>query len=251
VTYTVEELAAATGLKLSTIRYYQHKRILDPPERQGRVGVYHDAHLERLHLIAELQDKGLSLDAIRTAVGRLEHGEDSLADWLGLSEQLREPWSEDQPRLMTAGELQTLLADHEPGLISRLEKTGLIARQGDTLPVTWLVESPGLLEIALRLHDAGIDLSSAAEAREILRRRFRRAAAELLELWVGRVGTGLGRTASPADVATAYEALRPLGLEAVRLVFAQEMERALRSFVEGSSPARTPARSGRTGRTKR
>ena len=40
-------------------------RVLPPPVRRGRVGVYSEAHLRRLSLIARLQDRGYSLAAMR------------------------------------------------------------------------------------------------------------------------------------------------------------------------------------------
>src|SRR5205823_3402668 len=95
--YAIDELALAAGLPSRTVRHYQSLGALPPPRRQGRVALYGPAHLERLRLIGRLQDRGLSLDAIRDALRQVERGHLSLEAWLGLGEQVRTPWSDDSP----------------------------------------------------------------------------------------------------------------------------------------------------------
>ena len=62
---SVDELARRAGLPTRTIREYQTIGLLPSPERRGRVGIYRIAHLQRLQLIARLQDRGYSLAGIR------------------------------------------------------------------------------------------------------------------------------------------------------------------------------------------
>ena len=45
---TIDELAAHTGIKSSTIRMYRNQGLLPPPEIRGRVGYYGDGRLPRL-----------------------------------------------------------------------------------------------------------------------------------------------------------------------------------------------------------
>ena len=68
--YRVEELAAAAGVSVELVRSYQTKGLLDPPRRDGRVALYDDRHLERLHAIRDLKAKGYSLKAIAGLVHR-------------------------------------------------------------------------------------------------------------------------------------------------------------------------------------
>ena len=63
--YTIEELAEMTGLNRRTIRFYVQEGLLEPPAGRGRGGFYYDSHLERLRQIKHLQEKGLSLAAIK------------------------------------------------------------------------------------------------------------------------------------------------------------------------------------------
>lgn len=60
-TYHLADLAAASAVSERTIRYYQGERLLPRPGKRGRDAVYSPAHLERLALIGELRDRGLTL----------------------------------------------------------------------------------------------------------------------------------------------------------------------------------------------
>ena len=247
--FTVEELALEAGVNTSTIRYYQHKKVLDPPERKGRVGIYRQSHVERLGLIADLRDKGLALDAIAGAVKRMEGGDDSLAAWLGVSERLQTPWTDEAPRLVDEAELGDLLGGRRAGFVAALEESGVLERRDGGLRPTWILTSPGLLAIALGLDDAGVDVDVATSAALILRRHLGLAADELIATMSPQAGRGMGVSTRPEDLARAMDALRPLGLEAARLVFAQEMERALVALIQ-AGPAAAPRASGKSTRRR-
>lgn len=61
--YRIGEVAEATGFPLTTLRYYEHRGVLPPPERSvGGQRVYHRAHIERLEVIARAKRLGLTLD---------------------------------------------------------------------------------------------------------------------------------------------------------------------------------------------
>ena len=95
--YTIDELAAASHVPSRTIRFYQSRGALMPPEIRGRVAYYGPAHVERLELIAQLQDRGLRIDAIRDLLASIDRGELDLAEWLGVEQQVQAPWANDQP----------------------------------------------------------------------------------------------------------------------------------------------------------
>jgi DNA-binding transcriptional MerR regulator len=62
----IAELSARTSVSVDTIRFYQKRRLLDPPVRDGRIAWYDDSHLMRLREIRSLQDQGLPLAVIGT-----------------------------------------------------------------------------------------------------------------------------------------------------------------------------------------
>ncbi|HEX7522031.1 MAG TPA: MerR family transcriptional regulator [Acidimicrobiia bacterium] len=63
--WRVEELARREGVSVDTIRFYQKRRLVPPPDREGRIGWYGTEHVERLARIRELQQQGFSLAMIR------------------------------------------------------------------------------------------------------------------------------------------------------------------------------------------
>lgn len=234
-TYTLTELAAATGVSARTIRYYQAERVLDAPTKAGRDAVYRETHAERLTLISELRDRGLTLQTIRQLVAA-DNLTQSVSEWLGVDATLSAPWSDDRPRTFTLEELNERLAHHgmdKPGVLSELQRAGF-ASAGPA--GTWAVRSPALLTHALQLLAAGIDLDISARVRDLLRRRLAKAVDDTVSLLVERAGRGFAGDATAGEISTAIAALRPTAREMSSVILAQEVERALAALVE-SGPA--------------
>ena len=59
--YRIDELARVAGATVRNIRVYQDRGLLPPPRRDGRVGLYTDAHLARLRLIGQLLKRGYTM----------------------------------------------------------------------------------------------------------------------------------------------------------------------------------------------
>ena len=71
--WRVEDLARRAEVSVDTIRFYQKRRLLAPPAREGRVAWYGPEHLERLARIRELQGQGLTLALIeRLLAGEID-----------------------------------------------------------------------------------------------------------------------------------------------------------------------------------
>ncbi|WP_394836761.1 MerR family transcriptional regulator [Pendulispora rubella] len=222
--YTIDELAALTRVPSRTIRFYQSRGALMAPEIRGRVAYYGAAHIERLKLIAQLQDRGLRVDAIRDFVKTIERGELDLAEWLGIERQMQAPWAHDQPRTVTESELYELTGSQRAGLIADLIRVGIVERRGDV----YLVASPALLSVAMRLEAVGIDLDTAGGASAILRKHLGRAVTDLVDYFVSRAKDGHVDASNPEQL---FEVFRVTGIESVRLLFGREMEQALRKLL--------------------
>ena len=218
-----------------TIRFYQARGALMPPEIRGRVAYYGEKHLDRLRLIAQLQDRGLSINAIRDLLASIDRGETDLAEWLGVETALQASWANDHPRTVTEAELYELAGTRRPGLIADLLRAKLLERRGEVL----FLLSPALLGVAMKLEAAGIDLETALAGAEIVRKHLARTAGDLVELIVKRAHDGAIET---TDAAAMFQALRPTGLEAVRVIFGREMEKALRKLLESGKMATLPAK---------
>lgn len=63
--YRVEDLADAVGVAVDTVRYYQRRKLLAPPQKEGRVAWYDATHLARVKEIRALAERGFTLAQIK------------------------------------------------------------------------------------------------------------------------------------------------------------------------------------------
>lgn len=232
--YTIDEISAHLRMPSRTVRFYQSRGALMPPTLRGRVAYYDGGHVERLKLIGQLQDRGLRIDAIVDLVESIDKGETDWAEWLGVQQEVQSSWANDHPRTLTDAELYELAGTRRPGLLADLTRANLIERRGDR----WLLSSPALLSVAMKLEAAGIDLSTAVAASEILRKHLAKAASELVARFVKSAEGG----EVAADPASMFQALRQSGIDAVRVMFGREMERQMRTLLESGKLATLPAK---------
>ncbi len=223
--WTLDEFAAETGVPARTIRYYQARGALMRPELRGRVAYYGSLHQERLRLIAQLQDRGLRIEAIRDLVGRIDRDELDLAQWLGVEQQVQAPWAaSDQAQTLDEAGIYAVAGTNRPGLIAELVRAHLVQKRGEV----YLVPSPSMLQIALRFEAAGIALDVGTKLGKVAYKHLDKAVDELVATFVKSVGDG---SVVLSDPDTLFSTLRPLGTDAVALIFARRMEHALRTLV--------------------
>ena len=154
--YRVEELAEATGLSVDTIRFYQKRRLLPPPAREGRVAWYGPEHVGRLARIRELQGRGFSLAVIRRLLeGELHPSDEPLVAAVA-GAQRGEP--DDGTELLTLAELAERAGVPEP-ILEAVAREGLLVAQQrdgrDLYPAT----DVALVTAGLRLLEAGFPLA--------------------------------------------------------------------------------------------
>ena len=94
----------------------------------------------------------------------------------------------------------------------------------------------------MKLEGVGIDLETAAEASAILRKHLSRAVDELVDLFVGQVKEG---RVSIAQSSSLFETFRAVGVDSVRVLFARQMESALRKLLASGKLASVSARASR------
>lgn len=232
---TIDELAALTHVPSRTIRFYQGRGALMPPIIRGRVAHYGEAHKKRLELIAQLQDRGLRIDAIRDLCASIDRGEVDLGEWLGVEVELAASWANDQSRTVTEAELHELAGSRRPGLFADLCRAKIAERKGEV----FFVPSPALLSLAMRLEAAGVDLETSAELASLLRKHLKRAVEDIVSVFVKRAHAGEVDAREPKKV---FQALRPASIEAVRVIFGREMERQMRKLLESGKLATLPAK---------
>ncbi len=77
---TIGRLAAATGCKVPTIRYYEQIGLLPPPRRSaGNQRLYQERHLQRLAFVRHARELGFALPAIRELLDLNDRPEQSCA----------------------------------------------------------------------------------------------------------------------------------------------------------------------------
>lgn len=224
--YSLTELAEASGVTERTIRYYQSEKLIPKPAKRGRERRYDADHLERLGLIVDLRDRGLTLQTIRDLVDN-DDPTRTVASWLGIDATLRVPWSQDRPRTLSLEELRELVDDPTPGLLAELHDAGYTRSNDDG---TWTVPSPALLGLALGLRAAGMEVQIAGYIRDVVRKRVAKAVDEIVDHLVDRWADG-GSEVERDQLVSALSTLRPVAGEMTALVLAQEVERALGDLV--------------------
>lgn len=71
---SIGDLARRTGVKISTIRYYEQMGLVEAPDRsEGNQRRYTTAELERLAFIKHARDLGLPIADIRELIGLSAH----------------------------------------------------------------------------------------------------------------------------------------------------------------------------------
>src|SRR5215469_4506407 len=137
---TIDDLARQSLLPVRTIREYHTMRLLPPPARRGRVGIYGRQHVQRLELIARLQRRGYSLAGIRDLLQAWDAGA-GLTSVLGVEPSLG---ALDEPPLrLTRAELQTRLPALAGQCLTDACAAGLVQPAGEE----FLVRSPALLAL--------------------------------------------------------------------------------------------------------
>jgi DNA-binding transcriptional MerR regulator len=238
VEMSLDDLAGRSGVSPRTIRFYQSAGVLPKPRKDGRDARYNTEHLDRLRLIALLQERGLKLEAVRSVLERGSRGPRSASDWLGVDAALRNPWVEDRPARLSLTDVHELLGTRPHRLVGELVDAGLLERASDG---SFVIPSPALVDLSLRLLDAGVSIDVANRAARVLRRRLAKAADDLVELFESETGRSFAGRGTPREIAAALDALRPIALDAASLILAQEIERALRRLAAAGprKPKRT------------
>lgn len=229
IALTIDELSAKTGVPSRTIRFYQAKGALPPPEKKGRVAYYCEQHIERLKLVGQLQDRGISLRAIHDLLGHMENGEDSVNEWLGVGDRLRASWVDDQPKVLTEEQLRELIGPaYRPGIITELDRAGFIRRDGAKRPPVYVVPSWAELQIVLKLNAGGVDIKASRAAADLMQSAFSKLAYKLFSYFHEYINRGIEqKKLDPEHLGHSIEALRNVWMESTHLLLARELERVI------------------------
>lgn len=220
--YSVSELAAAAGIAIDTLRFYQAKGLLPAPRRQGRRAVYSAAHLEVLQRIRRYQSQGFSLAVVKRLLASGESGSKKDALLAAVATESGEPTLDRAGLAARAGVPEALLAS--------LEAAGLL------VPV--MVDGEARYgEADLRMARAGLEvLGQGFPLPELMQLAVQHAqhvgeiadgAVDLFDRFVRKVDGG-GAAPDAAQVAASFRRLLPAVTTLVALHFQRTLlQRAL------------------------
>jgi DNA-binding transcriptional MerR regulator len=183
--WSVETLAAQAGVPVRTIREYQTLRILPPPTRRGRVGVYGPSHLRRLRLIARLQKRGYSLAAMRDLFDAWDAGE----DLIGVLEDPDSPMLEEAPAVLGAADLSALAPHLDEPALEELRRLGVIL---DQAPDGVCLPSPSLVRLVDDAVASGVPAETALATAAAVTSSVRRLASDVAALVAPAIASRAG-----------------------------------------------------------
>jgi DNA-binding transcriptional MerR regulator len=245
--YRIDELAQVAGATVRNIRVYQDRGLLPPPRRDGRVGLYTDAHLARLRLIGQLLKRGYTFATIGELLTVWGRG-GNIAEILDLESAVGLPWSDEVSGYVTTSQLAELFGGQAtPATTARAVELGLL-EPDDAAPTTkpspasrtspappapearYRVPSPRLLNAGAELVEVGMPLTAVLDLAERLRGHVDAAARDLAgtvtrQVLATHVQDGLLQGQDIAAVAEITRRLRPLAQTAVDALLAQAMSR--------------------------
>ena len=191
--YRIDELARLAETTVRNVRVYQDRGLLAPPRRDGRVGIYTDAHLARLRLIARLLKRGYTFATIGEMLAVWERG-GNLADVLDLESAVGHPWSDEVPGHLTAEQLrESFGAEDTPENRGRAVALGLLEPDGEG----YRVPSPRLLSAGAEMVAAGFTLPAVLDLAERIRVHVDAAARDMAATVAAHVVTAHLRGGTP------------------------------------------------------
>jgi DNA-binding transcriptional MerR regulator len=229
--FSIEELSRRTGITVRSLRSYQSRRLLPPPEVRGRTGYYDERHVARLELIKDLQSEGFKLDSIARM---LDEGGRSDADLLRFSRSVRTMFDPTEQAIISTAELveRFRVDDLEAALplLARAERLGVLRQVGED---SYEELSPRLLRAGEHaVTTLGLGLEEALQVVSQLRRHAEGVGRLYLDLYVKRVWAPFVEAGRPAEqwpmVQAALEDIRTLAEEALlgafELVMAEQVD---------------------------
>jgi DNA-binding transcriptional MerR regulator len=217
---TIDDLARTARLPVRTIREYHTLRLLPPPQRRGRVGIYDAGHRQRLELIGRLQRRGYSLAGIRDLLQAWEDGT-GLTAVLGI-----EPGQtalDETPLRLTQDEMSERLPALSGPALSQAISAGLVQPHGET----FLVRSPALLALVADGAAAGIPVSDMLDLAGLLRRELACLADLIAGLMMDRLLPPLEAGPNPAGLRPLLRRGRQLLLQSAASTLADQLGTAL------------------------
>ncbi|MDQ1704637.1 MAG: hypothetical protein QOF18_1003 [Frankiaceae bacterium] len=230
--FTIEQLAARTGLTVRNIRSHITRGLLSPPHLRGRTGYYGLEHVARLQLVTSLQQQGFNLAAIRKLVaGR---SASSAEETVAFYRTALGPWLTESPEIWDEAALAGQFGlQPDPALVDRLSALGVLERLPDD---RLQVLNPALIRVGRHLATLGYGIDDLLGVLRVLMEHSRAVADAFVQMfmdvqWKDYVEAGRPPERLPGLQAL-IEQLQPLASQAVVAAFQQAMTDANKQAFE-------------------
>lgn len=225
--FTIDELAARTGMTVRTVRFYAAEGLLPPPERRGRVAYYDARHRLRLDLIRTLQEHGYTLAAIDKVLGRIPA--DAPPSVYAVQTAVLAPWLPDQTEEVDRAGLERRvgrrLDDEEIGFLAEV---GALEETGESTYRT----SSAALGHAVELLALPVPVSVLHESSALIGEHATAVAEGLTEIFAKAIwGPYQQGDLDHEQVVAMLARLRPLALQGLVAAFGRAADRAARRGV--------------------
>ena len=231
--FTIDQLAQATGVTARNIRAHQARGFLPPPNVRGRTGYYGPDHAARLKLIRELQADGYNLKTIGRILKTVPEG--VAGELFDFERALRTAWDSETPEIYEADDLAARFGVDPRGATvggERARRLGLIKELPEG---RFEVRSPALLRAGEALARLGVSLESMIDVQEELLRHADGVAKAFVRLFLKEVWKPFDEAGQPegrwGEVRAALNEMVPVAHEALaasfRVTMATEVEAAL------------------------
>ena len=213
----VEQVAAATGVGVDTVRYYQGMGLLPPVGRDGRSVLYGPQHLARLRTIRALADDGFTLAQIKRLL--TETGDALLVSLAG------------GPDGLNRDELAEL-SGLEREMVDLAVSAGLIEPSGDPHRERFAPESASMLAAGGQLLEAGFPMHRLAALAARHATGVEEVVDEAIDLFAEYVRPG--QSDHPDDLARLFRTLAAMVTRLVAQHFQQTVLNRVRERLSDS-----------------
>jgi DNA-binding transcriptional MerR regulator len=222
--FTIDELAARTGMTVRTVRFYAAEGLLPAPRRRGRIGYYNARHRMRLDLVRTLQEHGYTLAAIERVLARIPV--DAAPAEYAVHAAVLAPWLPDHTEV-----LDRVALERRAGRRLSAEQIGYLMQIGALEPVgeDAFRTSPAMLGHAVELLQLPVPTSVLRESARIIDEHASAVANGLTEVFVNAVWGPYQRGELDHEQVVAMLArLRPLAVQGLVNAFGHAADRAAR-----------------------
>lgn len=222
--FTVDELAARTGMTVRTVRFYATEGLLPAPHRRGRIAYYDARHRLRLDLIRTLQEHGYTLAAIERVLARIP--DDAEASEYAVHSAVLAPWLPEATE-----ELDQDGLERRAGRRLRRDELRYLATIGalEALGGGRYRASPALLGHAIELMRLPVPASVLHDSAEIIGEHATAVADGLTDVFVKAIwGPYQQGELDDEQVVAMLARLRPLAVQGLVSAFVHAADRAAR-----------------------